>query len=338
MKLPVPNIRVICMSDWGWIKLHRKVTLNWIWENPEYLKAWIDLMMMANHEPRKKLINNNLVEIGTGQRDLSVRFLSDRWKWSPNKVSRFLRNLKNDGMVNTATDTGQTIITICNYETYQANIKLTDTATNTLTNTPTRHQRTHQRIQREELKELEELKETTVDESEASLFQIKFFKYWVGEHNLMGTAPTPMERKDIMEHAYKFNPEIDFWVEYLEKRMQRIKDGLFAYPSIKGFCGGGFRDLDHETPKKKNISSVESKFDKFKSGLYKAWCSKCGKRSMPSDKFQLIRGSECCSVDYLAHDPKIEHSETHTSTRASESQDLGSLLSQFKEGGAKPGV
>ena len=45
--------------------------------------------------------------------------------------------------------------------------------------------------------------------------------------------------------------------------------------------------------------SIEDKFDKFPSGLYKAFCSKCGKRHMPADKYQLMKGSECCKVEFV---------------------------------------
>jgi|21_taG_2_1085346.scaffolds.fasta_scaffold00163_34 hypothetical protein len=51
--------------------------------------------------------------------------------------------------------------------------------------------------------------------------------------------------------------------------------------------------------------SLESKFTKVKSGMgYKAWCSKCGKKEMPSDFFAIKKGSSCCAVDYLNHEPK----------------------------------
>lgn len=44
--------------------------------------------------------------------------------------------------------------------------------------------------------------------------------------------------------------------------------------------------------------SFESAFAKTPTGLYKAYCSKCGKREMPNDKWQLKEGSNCCRVDY----------------------------------------
>ena len=39
----------------GWIKLHRKITENWLWDDKPYDKAraWIELLLMVNHEDKK---------------------------------------------------------------------------------------------------------------------------------------------------------------------------------------------------------------------------------------------------------------------------------------------
>lgn len=42
----------------GWVKLHRSITENWIWENPQYLKWWLDLILMANHKKQKIPFND----------------------------------------------------------------------------------------------------------------------------------------------------------------------------------------------------------------------------------------------------------------------------------------
>ena len=53
---------------------------------------------------------------------------------------------------------------------------------------------------------------------------------------------------------------------------------------------------------KSQKTTFVSKFKKTNTGLYKAWCSKCGKREFPNNEYQLKQGSSCCAVDYL---PKI---------------------------------
>ena len=141
-------------NKWGFIALWRKSKDHWLWEKKRSrtkFEAWIDLLWLASHEPQKKLINNRLVILETGQRDLSYRFLATRWLWSKNKVIRFIKMLENDSMVDTDSDTGQTIITICNYETYQRGWKKTNTDSNTQTNTQANTRSTQARVQREEL-------------------------------------------------------------------------------------------------------------------------------------------------------------------------------------------
>ena len=57
-----------------------------------------------------------------------------------------------------------------------------------------------------------------------------------------------------------------------------------------------------KTGKKAN-DPFESKFKKTPTDLYIAFCSKCGKREMPNNKWQLREGSSCCRVEYVSERP-----------------------------------
>ena len=86
------------------------------------------------------VMNGNRREILTlqpGQLSHSIRFLARAWKWSPNRVQRFLRDLAMDRSVATQTDTAQTIITLCNWDKYQRPFREANTQTDTPTDTPT---------------------------------------------------------------------------------------------------------------------------------------------------------------------------------------------------------
>ncbi len=119
----------------GWIKLSRKIRGHWLWERPTYLKWWLDLLMLAEWQPRRRLIGSRLVTLQRGQLVASVRYLCERWMYRINEarstsrmirpaestVTRFLRLLEGDGMIVRDTQKmheGTTLITICNYETY----------------------------------------------------------------------------------------------------------------------------------------------------------------------------------------------------------------------------
>ena len=47
----------------GWIKLYRSIRKNWIWEDSQKLKCWLDILLQANHQDKKILIGNELILI-----------------------------------------------------------------------------------------------------------------------------------------------------------------------------------------------------------------------------------------------------------------------------------
>jgi hypothetical protein len=103
----------------GWIKLHRQLNNHWIWDKPEYLKWWLDILMQANIEPKKVLIKNQLIEVERGDVLYSYETWANRWKINKSKVLRFLKMLEKDSMIVLKSETVTTRITICKYDTYQ---------------------------------------------------------------------------------------------------------------------------------------------------------------------------------------------------------------------------
>jgi hypothetical protein len=86
----------------GWIKLHRQIQEHWLWQSKKPFdkrSAWIDLLLLANHEDNKVLLGNELITIKRGEHVTSERKLAERWGWSKTKVRRFLKILENDSMI-----------------------------------------------------------------------------------------------------------------------------------------------------------------------------------------------------------------------------------------------
>lgn len=108
------------MANGGWIKLHRKIQENWIWQDPEKLRAWLDILLMVNHEDKSVPYNGKMVMIKSGQKLTSIYKLAERWNWSKHRVYRFLDLLKQDQMCRADSTTGGTIITVINWEFYQS--------------------------------------------------------------------------------------------------------------------------------------------------------------------------------------------------------------------------
>lgn len=105
----------------GWISIHRKVRDSWIWQNSEYAKAFMDILMLVNYEENEVFVKG---EIYTVRRGESVRSISTwatefgKW-WTRQKVRTFFSLLEKEEILTSETDNKTTRITVCNYDTYQ---------------------------------------------------------------------------------------------------------------------------------------------------------------------------------------------------------------------------
>ena len=127
----------------GWIKLHRKLADDPLWLSEPFTKgqAWVDLLMMVNHEDRKIIVRNNIITVRAGQRIISIEQLAHRWKWSRGKVRRFLKMLENDTSISTTCDrTNGTSITIEKWAFYQGERPSNGTTIDTSNGTSNGHQ------------------------------------------------------------------------------------------------------------------------------------------------------------------------------------------------------
>lgn len=104
----------------GWLKISRGIVNHWLWEDAERLKWWLDLLLMAAWEDKQVLHDTHLVTLRRGQMIASVSLLAERWKKADKTILRFLKMLESEDMIRREMLHRQTsIITICNYESYQ---------------------------------------------------------------------------------------------------------------------------------------------------------------------------------------------------------------------------
>ena len=106
----------------GWIKLHRSLQDCVIWAGNEPYdrrSAWVDLLLLANHEDKEILFDYKPLTIMRGQYLTSVRQLGERWSWSKNRVLKYLKLLESLKMIQRESDTKRTLLTIVNYSVYQ---------------------------------------------------------------------------------------------------------------------------------------------------------------------------------------------------------------------------
>lgn len=105
----------------GWIKLYRDIQDHWIWQNPQKLKWWLDIILLANYQDNKFLLGNDLMLVERGQFHTSEIKLSERWGVDRKTVRKFLDLLQNDGMISVEKSRQiGTTIKVSNYNGYQA--------------------------------------------------------------------------------------------------------------------------------------------------------------------------------------------------------------------------
>ena len=105
----------------GWVLLYRSIRDSWIWEKKPFdpARAWIDLILDANHDDGKVFTGSSLMKIKRGQDWVSVRSLAERWGWSKDRVRKFLKTLESDSMIRINTTPFGTLLTIVKYGDFQ---------------------------------------------------------------------------------------------------------------------------------------------------------------------------------------------------------------------------
>lgn len=113
------------MANSGWIKIHRKILDTKGYHQESFCRnmAWIDLILLANHEPNFFRFRGIRVDVKRGQTGVSIDTFCLRWKWSRGKVERFLKELEKDERIVRQKTNVTTLISILNYNQYQENSK-----------------------------------------------------------------------------------------------------------------------------------------------------------------------------------------------------------------------
>ena len=91
--------------------------------------AFVWLIEEAAYSARRVAAPKGEVRLARGQLCASLRFMAKAWKWDEPKVRRFIASLTKAQIIDASTDAGQTVITLRNYDVYQARPGGPDAAT-----------------------------------------------------------------------------------------------------------------------------------------------------------------------------------------------------------------
>lgn len=125
----------------GWISLHRQIWENELWFSETFTKsqAWIDLLLLANHEDGMFFVRGNKVIVKRGFIGRSEDTLAKRWKWSRGKTRRFIKHLETIQQIIQHKSSVLSLIEVVNYDLYQ-----TDNTVSSTTDGTTERQQTVQ--------------------------------------------------------------------------------------------------------------------------------------------------------------------------------------------------
>ena len=266
----------------GWIKIHRRIKENWLYPKKRIftkLEAWIDLLIMVNHKSQKKVINNEVIEIKRGERDLSYRYLAKKWKWSHTKIKRYFTLLQKDNMIRLKKRTGQNLVSVCNYERYQ------DSHFEKRTRS---EQGAHKvRTRSERIKEREEGKERKEEED----LRLDIKAIWDKTKNRFGLVDDQYHyyRHCLVEMEQRWGDRTNEIVDrFLKDKESEIRDLRYLCErGIDKYAGVQPEELEKE--KELTFVCPEGHKDRrvSKSKNLYAVCRKCYNRLVPIDKVAL---------------------------------------------------
>ena len=105
----------------GFMPIYRSLLEHWMWTSDEPFdirSAWIDLLLSVNHEDHKLNVGRDVITIHAGQMWTSYVKLAQRWHWDRKRVYRYIKMLKNDGMIYTDGTPNGTLLTLVNYDSF----------------------------------------------------------------------------------------------------------------------------------------------------------------------------------------------------------------------------
>lgn len=172
----------------GWIKLYRKIEENPALEEHDALGVFCRLLVRASRDDRVVFVHKarKNVALKRGQLWVSLRDMATR-KCKYQQIRTIFKRLESAHIINAVTNAGITIVTICNYDEYQADERVNNAEDNT---SLTQGQREDGAQEQEDKKERSREEESSLRSDSPSVsLPDEAFKIWIDE--LGDVLPTP---------------------------------------------------------------------------------------------------------------------------------------------------
>lgn len=227
----------------GWASIHRSVQENFLWDDKPFAKgqAWIDLILLANHEDTKQLYQGKIVEFKRGTVNRSILSLAERWGWDRKKVRRFLKILELEKMATINATRHRTTITLVNYDFYQ-NIRSTNNPNNDSMTTPTNGQPFP--INNNENTENNEEQCSIGEKTAAKKSQSRF------------TPPTPDEVREYARSIGFETLDAEHFCDYYEQQGWELSNGRKMKDWKSAVRNWQRRERNNHTEKEKEVDTT----------------------------------------------------------------------------------
>lgn len=107
------------MSDAGFVKVYRTILGHPAFRNDAEAMAFAWMVIRASWKPARVRYKDRTISLKRGQLAMSVRDMATAMDRDKAWVERLWKRLKAETMIETATDAGVSVVTICKYESFQ---------------------------------------------------------------------------------------------------------------------------------------------------------------------------------------------------------------------------
>ena len=190
------------MENNGWIKIYRQIQKHWIWDNPDYLKAWIAILITVNHEDNKVLIHGELFNCGRGESLLSLANWAKTFGkgWTIQRTRTFFNLLEKDKMINTEGCRKTTRLNVCNYDSYQEVQQTNNRQTTGKQQADNKQITTNKNDKNDKNNNIDIQQAENLDES-----YIKFNSWLMENAPIVSSLKTQMNEKQFLEIKRKYS-------------------------------------------------------------------------------------------------------------------------------------
>jgi hypothetical protein len=111
----------------GYVRIHRTLIGHPVFRNDAEAMVFAWLITQAQWKRTRVRYRDHIIQLERGQLAISLRDLAFRFDRDKAWIGRLLKRLENEAMIETASETGVTVITLCNYNEYQSDPVLCET-------------------------------------------------------------------------------------------------------------------------------------------------------------------------------------------------------------------